>query len=101
MKKKETIEDKLTTLLLLQLLDQKRLYISFYEEQYKFYNKLYYDMLKDEPMKIFFNKHKRWEEKRSELFRKISSTEEKKMELYQDLERTLDAVYGTKKEPSN
>ena len=101
MKKKETVEEKLTTLLLLQSLDQTRLLISFYEEQYMFYNRLYYDMLEDEPLKIFFNKHKRWEEKRSELFRKISNTEEKKMELYQDLERILDAVYGTKKEPSN
>lgn len=100
MKKKETVEDKLTTLLLLQSLEQTRLFIAFYEEQYTFYNKLYYDSKENEPFKFFKKQHKKWETQQKELFSHISDIEEKKFELYKDLEVIMDELYGTKKEPS-
>ena len=44
MTKKETVEEKLVKLMMLQNMEQTKLYISFYESEYSFYNKLYCDM---------------------------------------------------------
>ena len=43
MSKKETTEEKLIKLMMLQNIEQTKLYISFYENEYSFYTKLYED----------------------------------------------------------
>lgn len=96
MTKKETVEDKLIKLMLLQSLEQTKLYISFYEKEYSFYNKLYYEMEEAEPLKFFKKKHDEWESKRKELFAHISDIETKKMELYEELSHLMDEIYDTK-----
>ena len=100
MTKKETTEEKLVKLMLLQNMEQTKLYISFYESEYSFYNKLYSDMEDEEPLKIFKKKHNEWETKRKELYSHICDIESKKMELYEELGHLMDEVYDTKKEPS-
>lgn len=45
------------------------LYIDFYENQYKRYEKCIVDHLEEEPPKFFKKKHKLWEEKLEELKR--------------------------------
>ena len=100
MTKKETVEEKLLKLMMLQNMEQTKLYISFYESEYSFYNKLYCDMADEEPLKIFKKKHKEWEAKIKELYSHISDIESKKMELYEELGHMMDEIYDTKKEPS-
>lgn len=100
MSKKETTEEKLIKLMMLQNIEQTKLYISFYENEYSFYTKLYEDSAEEEPLKLFKKKHGEWETKRKKLYSHIEDIENKKMELYEELEHLMDEVYDTKKEPS-
>ena len=100
MSKKETTEEKLIKLMMLQNIEQTKLYISFYENEYSFYTKLYEDSEEEEPLKLFKKKHDEWETKRKKLYSHIEDIENKKMELYEELEHLMDEVYDTKKKPS-
>lgn len=100
MSKKETTEEKLIKLMMLQNIEQTKLYISFYENEYSFYTKLYENSAEEEPLKFFKKKHDEWETKRKKLYSHIEDIENKKMELYEELEHLMDEVYDTKKEPS-
>ena len=99
MKKKEDQElsEKLIELMLFHELDQTKLIIAMYEEQLKFYNILYEDTLKDEPLKFFKSKHKDWEQRRQNLYRHICHIETNYGDELQELEKIMDQLYGKKK----
>ena len=88
MKKKEDQElsEKLIELMLFHELDQTKLIIAMYEEQLKFYNILYEDTLKDEPLKFFKSKHKDWEQRRKNLYNHICNIEKNYCNELQELE---------------
>ena len=97
MSKKETTEEKLIKLMMLQNIEQTKLYISFYENEYSFYTKLYEDLADEEPQKLFNKKHDELETKGKKLFSHIEDIEKKKMELYEELAHLMDEGYDTKK----
>ena len=103
MKKKEDQElsEKLIELMLFHELDQTKLIIAMYEEQLKFYNILYENTLKDEPLKFFKSKHKDWEQRRQNLYRHICNIETNYGDELQELEKIMEQLYSKKKKGNN